>query len=104
MFGLELWQLFSMLTTVAVGYLVYWKLMQPNCPGPFTLPILGSLGFYPYADQNNTWFDLMSKQHGSTWTGALPGLGTFVAILDPEGVEYILKSESAALALPANAN
>ena len=90
---LDMFQIAAMLLTCFVGYWVYWKLKQPNCPGPLTLPFIGSVGLYPYVDNNTAWFDLMSKQYGTTWTGGLPGVGTFVAVLDPESVEYILKSE-----------
>ena len=92
--GLDLLQIFAMMLTCFGGYCVYWRLRQPNCPGPLTLPVVGSVGLYAYMENNTLWFDKMSKQYGTTWTGALPGVGTFVAVLDPESVEYILKSES----------
>ena len=90
---MDIMQAFTIGVGVVFVYLIYWKLMQPRVPGPFTLPFVGSVCVYSNMHRVPMMMSELGKKYGDTFGGVMPGLGTFVAVLDPKSVEYILKSE-----------
>lgn len=89
------WELVYVAMTFFIGYIVYWYRRMPSCPRPLTLPILGTLNFYPEMDNNTRWMCNLTKSfEGKTWAcspGGAGGAGVWVMISDPECVEHILK-------------